>query len=222
MNRTKIEYTIIIIVTILHGIITDGMLNGLPLVSLKALYQTNVVGICLWTIYGAVLYMMVQMCKCQNDKILISCVQAVRFGILTALAKGCFDELGARLMENYLELNVMQVACGYEIGTLIFGMAIMLFLFFVIAKRKFHYDWKKARLPLCIMVLVIAAYTCAVISCFIQNKEAIAMYDANNEETQNLAFYFAYKILDLNAWLYVRVYILFWWFLNTITIEKQN
>lgn len=220
MNRNEIEYISVTVVTILHGIFTGVMLGGMPLVSLTELTQTNIAGICVWLFYGAILYVLVHLFKCQNKRKIIICVQAVGFGILTALAKGCIDYCMARFMER-VQLRMMQVACFDEIVTVVFGAAIMSCLMFLISGRKLHYR-KSAWLPLGMIIMLVVMYICMVTSYFFQNRKAIAAFDANFEEIQNLDYHFAFKILDLNVWFYVIIYILFWWFLRTVTEEQKK
>lgn len=221
MHRNEIEYISVIAVTILHGIFTGVMLGGMPLVSLTELTQTNIAGICVWLFYGASLYALVRLYKCQNKRKIIICVQAVGFGIVTALAKGCIDYYMARLMER-VQFSMMQVACFDELVTVVFGMILMLSLMLLISGRKPYCNRKSALLPLGMIIMMVIIYICMVTSYFFQNRKAIAAFDANFEEIQSLDYHFAFKILDINVWFYITIYILFWWLLHMVTETHEK
>lgn len=215
------EYIAIVILNILHGIFTGVMLGGMPLISLTELTQTSMIGIFLWLLYGISLYMIAHIEIIQDKKILNIFVKAVGFGLAVVFVKGIIDYCIAHVTE-VLQLSMMQIACVDQVVTVVFGALMISFLMLVILKRKINIDWNKAALPVGLIGMVIVVYVCMVINCFLQNKKVIGMYDANLEEMRNLDYHFAFEILDMNPWFYVILYILFWWGLRRITLEKQD
>ena len=103
-----------------------------------------------------------------------------------------------------------------------FGMLLMTVLIVFIAKRKIHFDIKRIKVPMCILIITVLSYVAVVINYIHQNQTAIRAYHATEEQIYNLDYHFGVKILDKNVWFYIIFYIVFWWFLRRLTEKIEE
>ena len=220
MENKEKEYLGIIIITLLHGIYTYIDLGGMPYIAFGILSRITIGAFLMWMIYGMVLYLITQMWIVQVDISVIHCVIAIVFGGITAVAKGSIDWV-AEQVQSVLN-SVIKMAYIDQITTILFGMLLMTFLIVFVAKRKIHFDIKRVRVPMCILIITVLSYIVVVINYIHQNQAAIRAYNATEEQIYNLDYHFGMKILDKNVWFYVVFYIAFWWFMRRLTEKSEE
>lgn len=219
MENKEKEYLGIIIITLLHGIYTYIDLGRMPHISFGIFDRISVGAFVMWMIYSMFLYVIVQMWMNQTHNILKQSIIAILFGAISATVKGGLD-LGVTKLSDYLQ-SIIKLAYIDQITTILFGMLLMTFLIVFVAKRKIHFDIKRVRVPMCILIITALSYIAVVINYIHQNQAAIRTYNATEEQIYNLDYHFGLKILDKNVWFYVVFYIAFWWFMRRLT-EKQE
>ena len=214
----KTEYICAITATVLHGIITYFILGSMHLISFIYFHKTSIIAFCMWAVYGAILCFILQ--KRQNKKLhTIHFLSTILFGIGTALSKGLLDFIITKLIINIDKVMIIAVIDG--LVTLLFG--VILFSIITIFFNKSKIVWKNdfSIIALVFIIISIALYVFILSFYFIQNSRAIEKFSATIEEIQNLDYYFAFKIVDINVLFYVLLYILFWWFTDTITTKNE-
>lgn len=220
MENKEKEYLGIIIITLLHGIYTYIELGRMPHISFGIFDRISVGAFVMWMIYSMILYVIVQMWMNQTHNILKQSIIAILFGTISATVKGCLD-LGVTKLSDYLQ-SIIKLAYIDQITTILFGMLLMTFLIVFVAKRKIHFDIKRVKVPMCILIITVLSYIVVVINYIHQNQAAIRDYNATEEQIYNLDYHFGLKILDKNVWFYVVFYIAFWWFMRRLTEKSEE
>ena len=216
MNKTS-EYICIITATILHGIITYFVLGSMPHISFIYFHKTSIIAFCMWAVYGTLLSFTAQ--KLQKPKLHIKhFLLAFLFGIGTAISKGLLDFIIAKLIINIDKVMVVAVIDG--LVNLIFGVLLIILTRLFFTKTKIVWKTGNSTIALSFVIITIALYAFILSFYFIQNNRTIEKISATYEEIQNLDYYFAFKITDMNVLFYVLLYILFWWFSDIITSEN--
>lgn len=220
MENKEKEYLGIIIITLLHGIYTYVGLGGMPYIAFGILSKITIGAFCVWMIYGMVLYLITQKWIIQVDITARHCVIAIVFGGITASVKGSIDWVVDKL-QIFLK-SVIKMAYIDQITTILFGMLLMIVLIVFVAKRKIHFDIKRVKVPMCILIITVLSYVALVMNYLHLNQVAIRTYNATEEEMYNLDYHFGVKIIDKNVWFYIIFYIVFWWFLRRLTEKAEE
>lgn len=220
MENKQKEYVSIVIITLLHGLYTYCALNKIPHISFMVFDNISIRAFLMWLIYGMCLYLIVQKWVIQADNMKRHCILSLGFGLISALVKGSIDFWIAKVSDN-LESVIISV-CMDEATTFIFFMLLTCILIIFIAKRKIHFDIRRVKVPLTILLGIVLSYVGFVIRYVHQNQTAIIAYDATEEQIFNLDYHFGMKILDGNVWFYVIFYITFWWFMRRLTEKTEE
>lgn len=220
MENKKKEYLGIVIITLLHGLYTYCELGRMPHISFGILDSISMGAFFLWLIYGMCLYLIVQGWVIQADNMKRHCILSLGFGIISALVKGSID-FGITKLSDYLK-SVIKLAYMDEITTVVFYILLTCILIIFIAKRKIHFDIRRVKVPLTILLGIVLSYVGFVIRYVHQNQTAIIAYDATEKQIFNLDYHFGMKILDGNVWFYVIFYITFWWFMRRLTEKTEE
>lgn len=220
MENKEKEYVGVIIITLLHGIYTYIDLGGMPYIAFGILSRINVSTFIMWVIYGLVLYLITQMWIIQTNITVKHCVLAIVFGGMTAIIKGSIDWIVEKLRIS--SNSVIKIAYTDQITTIVFGILLMVVLLLFIAKRKIHFDIKRIKVPMCILIITMLSYVAFVLNYLHQKQIGIQRYNATKEQISNLDYYFGMKILDGNVWFYIIFYIAFWWFMRRLTEKTEE
>lgn len=218
-NKYK-EYGSIIVITLLHGIYTYEFLGGMPYIAVGIVSKITVGAFLMWLIYGLIIYLITQKWIIQTNITIKHCVIALGFGVGTAVIKAGVD-FGIEKLINSLK-GFITMAYIDEATTFIFFMLLTYILLVFVAKKKIHFDIKKVKVPLTVLVGIVLSYVGLVVHYVHQNQTAIIEYDATEEQIFNLDYYFGMKILDMNVWFYVVFYITFWWFMRRMTEKTEE
>lgn len=220
MENKEKEYLGIVIITLLHGIYTYIDLGGMPYIAFGILSRITVGAFVMWVIYGMVLYLITVMWIIQANTTVKHCVLAVVFGGMTAIIKGSIDWIMGKL--QIFSNSVITIAYTDQITTILFGILLMVVLLIVVAKRKIHFDIKRIKVPMCILIITVMSYVAFVLNYLHQNQIGIQRYNATEEQISNLDYHFGMKILAGNVWFYIIFYITFWWFMRRLTEETEE
>ena len=218
-NKYK-EYGSIIIATLLHGIFTYKCLGSMPHISLDTFKGASIKAFFLWMIYDMVLYLIIEKWILLREKMQKYCIYAIAFGGISVAIKGGIDFVIGRW--GAMLQDVIKIASMVQAVTIFFGIILINVLYFVVAKRKIHFNIKRIRVPVCLIISIVVGYILFVSNYFQQYQEAIQNYNANEEEIWHLNYYIGGKILDANVWFYVAFYIVFWWFMRRLTEKPEQ
>lgn len=220
MENKEKEYLGIVIITLLHGIYTYIDLGGMPYIAFGILSRITVGAFVMWVIYGMVLYLITVMWIIQANTTVKHWVLAIVFGGMTAIIKGSIDWTMGKL--QIFSNSVITIAYTDQITTILFGILLMVVLLIVVAKRKIHFDIKRIKVPMCILIITVMSYVAFVLNYLHQNQIGIQRYNATEEQISNLDYHFGMKILAGNVWFYIIFYITFWWFMRRLTEETEE
>jgi len=214
------EYSLICAATIVHGIITKLFLGSMPIVLPEEFNETFILAFSLWVIYTALLYFVMQVFVMKANNYLKQCIYAILFGIGAALFKILLDFILEKLaisMENVLMSSFMN-----GIDTCLFGILIMIFLFLVIGKQRLEIQKSKMEFPVIILLCLAGIHLIALFYNNYQMQGAIERYNATAEQINNLDFYVAFKMLDVNVIIYILFYPTLWWLLRRCTRSEKE
>lgn len=217
MNR-GIDFLEVCITTIVFGAVTY-LTIGTPHISFIDWDYISIIAFVLWTFYGTVLYLVVQKRKMGIGRL---CLQAVLFGLLTAVAKGIIDFVEAILTANLKSMIMIKVVCIDQIVTFVFGILLMFFLHVVVAKKRILFRVPNVSVPLALLITTLGVYILFIVNYMMQNNKKMISYQADVEAASRFDYFFALKIVDGNTWFYVAFYIFFWWFMERITVERKQ
>jgi len=137
MMKENKSLIIVTISTIAFGIIAKCFV-GIPYMSLSHFDLYLVMSFILWVLYSASLYVAGEIANTGNDNLIKASFHGLIFGIIASCVKTGMDSLIMLVVGK--TNNQILLTFAMEIGLLLLGSAVMLFVFFVLQKRKFTWD----------------------------------------------------------------------------------
>lgn len=222
MHRMKeIKANVIVLsVTVTHGVFALFLMRGIAHISVMYFDRLLVYSSMLWIFISSAFYLTIQVVL-HKKNILREIVFAIIFGIVSTCFKALLDFLQAKI--GLVVVGLCSSIVLDEICTIVYGVALMSVLFFVVGKQKIQKDWKKAiRTPSIVLLIILGVYTVFWLSNLYNFQSAIDKFNATKDEIMNLDYYYSYRFSKYNVATYVAFYPVFWWLLSRCTVEGNE
>lgn len=216
MNK-KIELLIVMILAILYGTVTKVLIN-IPFMAWGSFDKVFRTAFILCSGLNVALYLLAYFCINGFDNYHKGIIYSFVFGVNAALVKLVMDTIvDAAYSKNYIrKIGII------TFENILFGIIIITFLFLVVEKKKIYMKSVNFILPLSILCLIVIIYASYVEYNIGLLKQGIMIYDANEIQAVNLELSLSLKMVGFSTVIYTFFYIVFWWGMRRITIEKNS
>lgn len=224
-DKRKNELAVVIAATLAFGML-GKLLVRIPYMVFGDFLSGFFISIALWWIYNSVLfYVARQMHVDKEDKKYI--IKSIMFGFLATLIKAvidtCIDQTVAR------QPNMLMLAAVMEISMILYITGLYYFLFVKVGKRKIQTEKKGITALVTVFCLLLVLYAGTIFYYMKQVNYAIERFGSLQSVQElgldqaiwNLTTTLGRRSTTIGTIVYVGCFIIIWWILEKITVERE-
>ncbi len=224
-DKRKNELAVVIVATLAFGML-GKLLVRIPYMVFGDFSSGFFISTALWWIYNSVLfYVARQMYVDKENKKYI--IKSIMFGFLATLIKAvidtCIDQTVAR------QPNMLMLAAVMEISMILYITGLYYFLFVKVGKRKIQTEKKGITALVTVFCLLLVLYAGTIFYYMKQVNYVVERYGSSSMVQEvgldNAIWKFTTTLgqrsTTVGTIVYVGCFIIIWWILEKITVEKE-